>query len=350
MRLRSLGGTGALVSEFCLGTMTFGQESDEPEAHKMLDVFAEAGGTFIDTADAYAQGASEEMIGRWLARHRNREDFVIATKVRFRMGDRPNEVGLSRRWIRREVENSLRRLQTDYIDLYQAHCWDPLTPLEETLSAFDELVGAGKIRYVGLSNFAGWQLQRAVLLTRLNGWAPVVTLQPQYNLLAREIEWEGVAVCLEERIGLLPWSPLGGGWLTGKYRPDERPTGATRLGEDPNRGVEAYDKRNTERTWRILDVVARIADERGAAVSHAQVALNWLLRRPAVTSVILGARNVAQLQDNLGAMKWELSDEELSQLDDVSNPGLPYPYGFIEDATHGRIDGVSREAVSPIPP
>jgi aryl-alcohol dehydrogenase-like predicted oxidoreductase len=348
MRLRPLGGTGALVSEFALGTMTFGQETDEPEAHRMLDTFVEAGGTFIDTADAYGHGAAEDMIGGWLARHRNREDFVIATKVRFRMGDRPNEVGLSRRWIRRAVENSLRRLQIDYIDLYQAHCWDPLTPLEETLSAFDELVQAGTIRYVGLSNFTGWQLQKAVLLTRLHGWAPVVTLQPQYNLLAREIEWEAVPVCLEERIGLLPWSPLGGGWLTGKYRPDQRPTGATRLGEDPNRGVEAYDKRNTERTWRILDVVARIAEQRG--VSQGQVALNWLLRRPPVTSVLLGARNVSQLEDNLGAAKWDLSDDELRQLDEISQRELPYPYGFIENATHGRIDGVSRAPINPTSP
>jgi aryl-alcohol dehydrogenase-like predicted oxidoreductase len=347
MRFRPLGGTGVLVSELCLGTMTFGQESDEPEAHRMLDAFVDAGGTFIDTADAYARGGSEEMIGRWLAGHRNREDFVIATKVRFRMGDRPNEVGLSRRWIRRAVENSLRRLQVDYIDLYQGHCWDPLTPLEETLSAFDELVQAGTIRYVGLSNFAGWQLQKALLLTRLNGWAPVVTLQPQYNLLAREIEWELLPVCQAERIGILPWSPLGGGWLTGKYRSGERPTGATRLGEDPNRGVEAYDKRNNDRTWRILDVVARIAEQRGTNVSQAQVALNWLRRRPAVASVILGARNVSQLEDNLGATSWDLSDDELSQLDAVSEPGLPYPYGFIEDATHGRIDGVSRAAVNP---
>jgi aryl-alcohol dehydrogenase-like predicted oxidoreductase len=201
----------------------------------MLDTFVEAGGTFVDTADAYGHGAAEQMIGRWLARHRNREDFVIATKVRFRMGDRPNEVGLSRRWIRRAVENSLRRLQTDYIDLYQAHCWDPLTPLEETLSAFDELVQAGTIRYVGLSNFTGWQLQKAVLLTRLHGWAPVVTLQPQYNLLAREIEWEAVPVCLEERIGLLPWSPsaaAGSPGSTGRtsVRPEPRGLGKIRIG------------------------------------------------------------------------------------------------------------------------
>lgn len=342
MRFRPLGGSGALVSEFCLGTMTFGVESAEPEAHRMLDAFVEAGGNFIDTADAYALGGSEEMIGRWLAGHGHREDFVIATKVRFRMGDRPNELGLSRQWIRRAVENSLRRLQVDYIDLYQAHCWDPLTPLEETLSAFDELVQAGTIRYVGLSNFTGWQLQRAVMLTQFRGWAPIVTLQPQYNLLAREIEWEVLPVCLEERLGILPWSPLGGGWLTGKYRPDERPTGATRLGENPERGVEAYDKRNTERTWRILDAVARIAEQRGSDVTPAQVALNWLLRRPAVTSVILGTRNSSQLEDNLGATKWDLSDEELSQLNEVSEPPLPdYPYGFIDDARRRRVEGVS---------
>ena len=339
MRFRTLGGSGTLVSEFCLGTMTFGVESDEPEAHRMLDAFAEAGGNFIDTADTYGGGRAEEMIGRWLARHGHRDDFVIATKVRFRMGDDPNEIGLSREWIRREVENSLRRLQVDYVDLYQAHCWDPLTPLEETLSAFDELVRAGTIRYVGLSNFAGWQLQKAVLLARVNGWAPVVTLQPQYNLLAREIEWELVPVCLEERVGLLPWSPLGGGWLTGKYRPDERPTGATRLGENPARGVEAYDKRNTERTWRILDVVARIAEQRGA--SQGQVGLNWLLRRPATTSVILGARTVSQLEDNLGATTWDLSDDEMRQLDEISAPVLPYPYGFIEESAQSRLEGVS---------
>jgi aryl-alcohol dehydrogenase-like predicted oxidoreductase len=340
MRLRPLGASGALVTEFCLGTMTFGAESDEGESHRMLDAFAEAGGNFIDTADVYSQGRSEEIIGRWLERRGHRDDLVIATKVRFRMGDRPNELGLSREWIRRAVENSLRRLQIDHIDLYQAHCWDPLTPLEETLSAFDELVRAGTIRYVGVSNFAGWQLQRAALLTRFGGWAPVVTLQPQYNLLAREIEWEILPVCQEERIGLLPWSPLGGGWLTGKYRPDERPTGATRLGENPERGVEAYDKRNTERTWRILEVVSRIAEQRGA--TPAQVALNWLLRRPAMTSVVLGARTLSQLEDNLGSAGWQLSDDELAALNEVSKPPLPeYPYGFIEDAERRRLEGVS---------
>lgn len=335
MRFRPLGGT--LVSELCLGTMTFGNESDEAESHRMLDAFVDAGGNFIDTADVYSRGVSEEIIGRWLAVRGRSDDLVIATKVRFPMGDGPNDVGLSRRRINRAVEESLRRLQLDHIDLYQAHCWDPLTPLEETLAAFDDLVRAGKVRYVGLSNFAGWQMQRAVLLTRFRGWAPVVTLQPQYNLLARELEWEVVPVCLDEGVGLLPWSPLGGGWLTGKYRPDERPTGATRLGENPERGVEAYDRRNVERTWRVIEAVTRIAEQRGAGTTLAQVSLNWLLQRPAVTSVILGARTVAQLEDNLGASGWDLSDEEVRALDEVSAPGNPYPYGFIADATRERL-------------
>jgi aryl-alcohol dehydrogenase-like predicted oxidoreductase len=336
MRFRPLGGT--LVSELCLGTMTFGHEADEHESHRILDEFVAAGGNFIDTADVYSRGVSEQIIGRWLASRGAREELVVATKVRFPMGDGPNDIGLSRRRIHRAVEESLRRLRLDYVDLYQAHCWDPVTPLEETLSAFDDLVRAGKVRYVGLSNFAGWQLERAVLVTRFRGWAPVVTLQPQYSLLARELEWEVVPVCLDEGVGLLPWSPLGGGWLTGKYRPDERPIGATRLGENPERGVEAYDKRNVERTWRVLDAVTRVAEQRGSGTTLAQVSLNWLLQRPGVTSVILGARTVAQLQDDLGAAGWDLSAEEMRELDEASAPArLDYPYGFIEDASRERL-------------
>lgn len=336
MRFRPLG--GALVSELCLGTMTFGNESDEQVSHRILDEYVEAGGNFVDTADVYSRGLSEEIIGRWLAARGGRDDLAIATKVRFPMGDGPNDIGLSRLRIHRAVDESLRRLRLDHVDLYQAHCWDPVTPLEETLSAFDDLVRAGKVRYVGLSNFAGWQLERAALLARFRGWTPVATLQPQYNLLARELEWEVVPACLAEDIGLLPWSPLGGGWLTGKYRPDERPTGATRLGEDPERGVEAYDKRNVERTWRVIEAVSRIAEQRGSGTTLAQVSINWLLQRPAVTSVILGARTVAQLQDSLGAAGWDLSAEELRELDEVSDPGRPeYPYGFIENASRERL-------------
>jgi aryl-alcohol dehydrogenase-like predicted oxidoreductase len=336
MEFRPLGRTGTLVSNLCLGTMTFGHETEESEAHRMLDEYVDAGGNFIDTADVYQRGISEGMIGRWLDKSRRRDDLVIATKVRFPMDDDdPNKGGLSRRWIRRECDFSLSRLQTDYIDLYQAHCWDPATPLEETLSAFDELVTAGKIRYVGVSNFSGWQLQRATLLAESNGWVPVITLQPQYNLLAREIEWELVPLCLDEGIGILPWSPLGGGWLTGKYSRDDRPTGSTRLGEDPDRGVEAYDNRNTELTWRVIDAVRAVADGKG--VSMAQVAINWVTDQPGVASTILGARNLKQLRDNLGAADFRLSDEEVSSLTEVSEPGRPdYPYGFIHDMTGPR--------------
>lgn len=315
--------------------MTFGKETDEDEAVTILDHYVDAGGNFIDTADVYQQGVSEEYIGRWLGHSKRRSDLVIATKVRFAMGDDPNSVGLSRRWITREVEDSLRRLGTDYIDLYQAHCWDPLTPLDETLSAFDDLVHAGKIRYVGVSNFTGWQMQRAVLLCEVNGWAPVVTLQPQYSLVAREIEWELVPLCLDVGVGILPWSPLGGGWLTGKYSRDERPTGRTRLGEDPQRGVEAYDRRGTERTWNIVAAVEEIAGQRGASMP--QVALSWVTNRPGVTSTILGVRSLEQLKDNLGGLELSLTHEETSRLDAVSDPGKPdYPYGFIDDFTATR--------------
>ena len=336
MELRPLGRSGTLVTTLCLGTMTFGHETDADEAHRLLDCYVDAGGNFIDTADVYQRGVSEDMIGTWLDKTNRRDDLVIATKVRFPMDDDDvNKAGLSRRWIRRECEDSLRRLRTDCIDLYQAHCWDPATPLDETLSAFDDLVTAGKIRYVGVSNFTGWQLQRATLLAEGNGWAPIVTLQPQYNLLAREIEWELVPLCLDEGIGILPWSPLGGGWLTGKYSRDRRPRGASRLGEDPDRGVEAYDNRNTERTWQVVDAVEKIADGRG--VSMAQVAIAWVTGRPGVSSTILGARNLSQLQDNLGAANVSLDDEENAALSEVSDFGMPdYPYGFIDGMTSPR--------------
>jgi aryl-alcohol dehydrogenase-like predicted oxidoreductase len=336
MDYRPLGSSGTLVASLCLGTMTFGHETEEAEAHRQLDAYVEAGGNFIDTADVYQRGVSETMIGRWLSTSKRRDGLVIATKVRFPMDDDDvNQVGLSRRWIQRECDASLARLQTDYIDLYQAHCWDPATPLEETLSAFDALVQAGKIRYVGVSNFTGWQLQRAAMLAEGNGWAPVVTLQPQYNLLAREVEWELVPLCLDEGIGILPWSPLGGGWLTGKYSREDRPTGATRLGEDPERGVEAYDTRNTEHTWQVVDAVRKIAESNG--VSMAQVALSWVTNQPGVTSTILGARTLEQLEDNLGAANFRLSQEEDANLTTLSDRGKPeYPYGYIDDSTAER--------------
>ena len=341
MEQRTLGATGLLVSSWCLGGMTFGEETDEAEAHHILDDFVTAGGTFIDTADVYGHGASETIIGNWLADRQHRDRLVLATKVRMPMGDGPNDAGLSRRHIVAGLEASLRRLQVDHVDLLQAHCWDPLTPIEETLAAFDDLVTAGKVRYVGVSNFTGWQLQRAILVARYEGLAPIVTLQPQYNLLAREIEWELVPCCADESVGLLPWSPLGGGWLTGKYARDRRPSGATRLGEDPGRGVEAYDRRNTERTFRILNVVEDVATERG--VSMAQVALNWVNQQPTVSATILGVRTREQLADNLGAADWSLTDDELARLDEVSRPTQPdYPYGMITDVAGARLAQLER--------
>jgi aryl-alcohol dehydrogenase-like predicted oxidoreductase len=329
MEYRTLGRSGCAVSTLALGTMTFGAESDEDTSHAQLDVFVEAGGTLIDTADVYSTGVSEEIIGRWLGRQpaEIRSQVVLATKGRFPMGDGPNDVGLSRRHLRDALDASLRRLGVDSVDLYQVHAFDPLTPLDETLRFLDDAVTAGKISYVGLSNYTGWQVQKVVDLAEFRGLARPVTLQPQYNLLVREIEWEIVPACESTGLGLLPWSPLGGGWLTGKYTKDARPMGATRLGENPDRGVEAYDRRSTaQRTWDVIDAVQSVASSRG--VTMAQVALAWLVDRPMVSSVILGARTVEQLQDNLGAADLHLEAQEVARLDAASDPApADYPYG-----------------------
>jgi aryl-alcohol dehydrogenase-like predicted oxidoreductase len=329
MEYRPLGRSGCVVSSLSLGTMTFGDEADEATAVAQLDTFLEAGGTLIDTADVYAGTESESIIGRWLAKAPTAvaEQVVLASKGRFPTGNGPNDVGLSRRHLSTALEGSLRRLQVETIDLYQVHAWDPLTPLEETLRFLDDAVRAGKIRYVGLSNFTGWQLQRAVDLAEFHGWSVPVTLQPHYNLLGRELEWEIVPACEANGLGILPWSPLGGGWLTGKYRPDQRPTGASRLGEDPDRGLEAYDRRSADqRTWDVIEAVREVADGRG--VSMAQVALAWVADRPQVCSVILGARTVEQLVDNLGAAGLHLDEEETALLNRASDPDpAGYPYG-----------------------
>ncbi len=340
MRKRLLGRTGVLVTEFALGTMTFGQEADEKAASQVLDVYTEAGGNLIDTADVYPpagpKGASEEIIGRWLARSAARRDsIVLATKCRGRMDDSGNSEGLSRRWIIRACEGSLRRLQTDYIDLYQAHQWDPATPIEDSLLAFDTLVRSGKVRYIGVSNFTGWQVERTVLTARHMGLSIPVSLQPQYNMLAREIEWELVPVCQEHGLSIVPWGPLAQGWLSGKYSRHSAPAGATRLGEDPNRGVEAYSRRNSERTWRILEVLQGVATDLG--VPLARVALRWLADRPGVTAPLLGARSADQLRDNLMASDLQLDDVQRAQLDEVSAPMTPdYPYRLLAENAAAR--------------
>jgi aryl-alcohol dehydrogenase (NADP+) len=328
MDYRLLGNSGTSVSTLTLGTMTFGSEADEPTSHTIIDTFVAAGGTLIDTADVYSGNESERIIGRWLAAHPTEaQQVVLATKGRFPQGDGPNDVGLSRRHLRVALDASLERLGVEHIDLYQMHAWDALTPIEETLRFLDDAVSAGKIGSYGFSNYLGHQITKAVYEAKAHGWAPPVTLQPQYNLLVRDIEHEIVPASLDAGIGLLPWSPLAGGWLSGKYQRDEAPTGNTRLGENPQRGMEAWEARNgDERTWAVLDAVSAIADAHGA--SRSQVALAWLLARPAVTSVILGARTVSQLEDNLGAADLVLDRAELDTLTEVSAPRIDdYPYG-----------------------
>ena len=328
MRFTTLGTSGTVVSTLCLGTMTFGAEADERDSGAVLEAYVAAGGNFVDTADVYSKGVSEEIIGRWRATHpTDARQLVIATKGRFPMGDGPNDLGLSRRHLRMALDDSLARLGVDHVDLYQMHAWDAVTPIEETLRFLDDAVTAGKISYYGFSNYLGWQVTKAALTARANGWTAPVTLQPQYNLLVRDIEHEVVPACLDAGLGLLPWSPLAGGWLTGKYQRDQRPQGESRLGDDPERGMEAWGPRNAqERTWAVVDAVGEVAKDLGA--SSAQVALAWVAAQPAVTSVILGARTVEQLTDNLGAADVTLSPEALARLDEVSAPRLPdYPYG-----------------------
>jgi aryl-alcohol dehydrogenase-like predicted oxidoreductase len=336
MKYRTLGSSGCAVSSLCLGTMTFGAETDEPGSQAQLDRFIEAGGNFVDTADVYAGGRSEEIIGRWFADRPAdvTEPVVLATKGRFGSGS-PNADGLSARHLTRALDASLRRLGLDSVDLYQVHAYDALTPVEETLRTLDRFIQAGKIRYYGLSNFTGWQLTKAVHLARALNVAAPVTLQPQYSLLSREIEWEIVPACLDAGLGLLPWSPLGGGWLSGKYQRDQRPTGDTRLGDDPNRGMEAYDRRGTEQTWNVIDEVQKIAENH--SVSMAEVALAWVTARPAVTATILGARTLEQLEANLGAADLTLTEAETAALDAVSHPAVAdYPYGELGEDQRSR--------------
>ncbi|HJR80019.1 MAG TPA: aldo/keto reductase [Anaerolineales bacterium] len=325
MQFRYLGRTGLKVSELCLGAMTFGRESSEEVSYQMLDCFVEAGGNFIDTANVYSRGVSEEILGRWL-KDKHRDDFIIATKVRFSMGSGPNDLGLSRKHILSAVEASLRRLNTSYIDLYQVHMWDLGTPLEETLEVLNQLVTSGKVRYLGASNYAGYQLQKAVDLSRARGWEPFSCLQPLYNLLDRSFEWELLPVCEAEGVGVIPWSPLRGGWLSGKYRRGmSGPPPDTRIEEAAKQGwSESWNAYANERTWQVIDTLLAVATE--VERTPAQVALKWLLQQPTVTAPIIGARTLAHLDDNLGATGWSLAPEQVTRLDHASAMPLPYPY------------------------
>jgi aryl-alcohol dehydrogenase-like predicted oxidoreductase len=316
--------------------MSFGWECDENVSRAILDRYAEAGGNLIDTADIYAGGDSEAIIGRWL-KNRSRNDYFLATKVRFATGPGPDEVGLSRRHIIAAAEASLRRLQVESVDLYQVHCWDAATPLEETMETLDGLVRSGKVRAIGVSNFTGWQLQKAMDLSRFRGWEKFVSLQACYNLLDRFTEWDLLPVCRNEGLGLLCWSPLAGGWLTGLIRPGmTRPPSGSRIEEAEKGGwSESWSNYDSPHTWGALETFLSLAQELGKP--PAQVALNWLRGRPGVTSCVLGANTLSQLEDNLQALDWTLEDPHRRLLDEAGRQDPPrYPYGFIRRFNKGK--------------
>ncbi|XP_067932179.1 1-deoxyxylulose-5-phosphate synthase YajO-like [Watersipora subatra] len=345
-----LGCSGVKVSNICLGTMTFGPHDrpgncSEELSHNILDRFVELGGNFVDTADVYCSGMSETIIGNWLQKiGGRRHELVLATKGRFAPGleGSINGACLSRKHLINEVEESLKRLQTDYIDLYQWHCYDRSTPLEESLRTMDDLVRAGKIRYFGVSNFCGWQLQKLADLCKSMGMTPCISLQQQYSLLSREFELEGVDVCTNEGMAVLPWSPLKGGWLTGKYdksmqsAPDgTRIQYATAINSElfshPPWNALANDE-----VWSLLDKMKAIAKQHEKTVS--QVAIRWLLQKKSVTSVVIGCKTVKQLEDNLGASGgWELSDDDMDVLNTASQQKIPYPYS-LTDRYNKRFD------------
>jgi aryl-alcohol dehydrogenase-like predicted oxidoreductase len=346
MRTRLLGRTGLKVSEICLGTMTFGSQPgghrvpgcDENESITILNAYLDQGGNFIDTADGYADGRSEEILGRGLKGRR--DDVVLATKVFFPAGPGANRKGLSRKHIFEAIEASLRRLQTDYLDLYQVHCFDSHTPLEETLSALDALVRQGKARYLGCSNFGAWQLAEALGVSALNGYARFDCLQPQYSLVCRSIDREILPLCRAEGVGVIAWSPLAGGFLSGKYRSGDAAPQASRLADsDPS--IRPWVERHfTERNYHILGVAEEVSARLGKTLS--QVALAWLLAVPRVTSVIIGARSLPQLHENLGAGGWEFPSEEWKKIDEASALPLEYPQDFqawVEPLIHGDLSG-----------
>ena len=322
MKIKKFGKTGLLVSELCLGTMTFGWQADEHTSHEIIDRFTREGGNFIDTADVYSEGRSEEIIGRWL-RERDRETVVVATKARFRTESHPNGVGLSRKHLISAVNASLKRLSTDYIDILQVHAWDPLTPIEETFGTLNSLVEDGLIRYIGVSNYRAWQFEKALQLCRSRGWHEPVSIQPHYNIIVRATEFEILPMALEENIAVMPWSPLAGGVLTGKYAEGISRAGkGTRIGDSNT--PEYYRGLENERTSRILSLLSRISGETGKTM--AQVALNWVISNPAVTAPIIGARNVKQLEDNLGSVGWRLTEEQMSEINRTSMIDVTYPY------------------------
>ncbi|HEY6558540.1 MAG TPA: aldo/keto reductase [Polyangiaceae bacterium] len=334
MEYRSLGNSGLKVPVLCLGAMTFGEADDKSFMHKVscdektsfaiMSQALERGVAFIDTADVYGQdGLSERIVGAWMAEAQSRDRVVLATKFRFRMADGPNGTGASRRRIVRAVDDSLRRLQTDRIDLYQIHMQDLETPEEETLRALDDVVRAGKVLYLGASNYTAYRLTDSLWISKTEHLHRFVALQMQYSLLVRDLEREHVPLCQKFGLGILPWSPLAAGFLSGKYAKNQPPPAGVRL----ERWKDRFASFDNERGWRTLEAAREIAKERGTSASA--VALAWLIAKPAVTSVIFGARSLEQLDDNLRAAEVKLTREEVQKLDEASAFDAGYPYKFI---------------------
>lgn len=334
MEYRHLGTSGLRVPVLCLGAMTFGEADDKSFMHKVssdeqtsfaiMSRALEHGVNFIDTADVYGQdGLSERVVGRWMKETKSRDRLVLATKFRFRMGGGPNAAGASRYRIVRTVEDSLRRLQTDRIDLYQIHMQDIDTPEEETLRALDDLVRAGKVLYLGASNYAAYRLTDSQWIAKTEHLHRFVSLQMQYSLLVRDLEREHIPVCKQFGLGVLPWSPLAAGFLSGKYERDQPQPAGARL----EKWKDRFAEHDNDRGWRTVDAVKAIAREKETTASA--VALAWLLAKPTVSSVIFGARSLAQLDDNLKAAEVKLTAEEVQRLDEASRFEVGYPYKFI---------------------
>ncbi len=329
MPYRQLGGSGLKVPALCLGTGTFGGSGElfgswgnngVAEATRLVDICLEAGVNLFDSADNYSKGLAEEILGK--AIKGRRDEVLISTKATFRVGRGPNDVGSSRHHITRAVEAALRRLDTDYIDLFQLHAFDAMTPVEEALGTLDDLVRAGKIRYIGCSNFSGWHLMKSLAASEKHGFSRYVAHQAYYSLIGRDYEWELMPLALDQKVGAVVWSPLGWGRLTGKIRRDAPRPETSRLRNKAS--VEAGPQVSDEHLYQVVDALDEVAAETGKTVP--QIALNWLLQRPSVATVIIGARNEEQLRQNLAAVGWDLTAEQVAKLDAASARPAPYPY------------------------
>lgn len=329
MKYMNFGNTGLLISQLGLGTQTFGWNIDYEESKNLMNYYYENGGNYFDTADSYNDGESERILGKWLKETGNREECIIGTKTFFPTGNGINNSGCSRKHIYQSVETSLKRLNTDYIDLLQIHCYDKQTPLFEVLRTLSDLVNSGKVRHIGISNFTPSKILEMQMLAKYERLCPISSLQLEYSLLVRSPEWELIPVCKEQNIGMLAWSPLSGGWLTGKYRRNKDIPENSRAGRQ-DRWDDSAEQRGNDKAYNIIEELYSISETVNKPIS--QISLNWMIQKHNIIPLI-GARNIFQLKENLGAVEWSLNDEDIKKLDEVSKIELPSPYSFIEKYT-----------------